>query len=157
MTENSKKAVKLSAFLLLVMSLIFGTVSIFMKLRSNNLTKSCTETISATIIDIQETRTKDYEGYYRTTYYNVYQYKYGQITYNKKSNTNKHDNYNIGDKVTIKVDPNNPSEFIDANTTSTLNILFIAFIIASSIMFIVSIILFIIYIKNKHVYVYDQY
>ena len=157
MTENGKKAVKVSAFLLLFMAIIFGTVSIFMKLKSNDLTKSCTETISATIIDIQETRTKDYEGYYITTYYNVYQYKYGQLTYTKKSNTNKHDNYNIGNKVTINVDPNNPSEFIDANTTSTLNILFIAFLIASSIMFIVSIILFIIYIKKRHMPIIYKY
>ena len=141
---GAKKGLFIGAFILLGLAVIFGVVSFVMKNQGDRLTRSCTETVSATIIDIQEDTYKDYDGYWQTSYYNVYQYTYGSRTYSEKSSTNKQDKQKIGDRVTIKVNPENPGEFIDGDTTSTMNILFIAFMIASIVMIILAIIIFII-------------
>ena len=148
---KDNKGLLIGSIFTLVMTIIFVVIAFAMNSHSENRKANCTESIPATIVDIKQEKYRDSDGYRQNIYYNVYQYTYNGLMYTNKSETNKQDQYNVGDTVIIKVNPDKPSEFIDSTTTGTLNILFIAFLIGSGVTLIMSIIFFFSYKGKIHI------
>ena len=116
-------------------------VGIFLLVSGNNKAKRCTSEAVGTVNEIIEEKeeTTDEDGAivsdtYTYTYFPVIEYKAGDKTVNKRSETGygSKDKYKVGDNIDILYDPNNPEEYIIKNDKSS-NIIGIVFIAAGVI------------------------
>ena len=112
-------------------------VGIYLLVSGNNKAKRCTTEAIGTVTEIIEEKqenTDEQDGAiisdtYTYTYYPVIEYKAGDKTVSKKSETgygNK-DKYKVGDKIDILYDPNKIDDYIIKNDKSS-NIIGIVFI-----------------------------
>ena len=90
---------------------------------------SCTVTVQAKIIDFEHVKESfpsefDSAGAASATqwrYYPIFSYEYNGQTYTSKSHYFQWHKPQIGRTKKIKIDPNNPTQFIYADTSATLS------------------------------------
>ena len=121
-------------------ALIFGIISVVIFIHSKGLQRRCTEEVQAEIVSIDKKIDIDEDGSSTTYFYNVYAYDYKDKHYIEKSSTNKQDHLGIGTTVTIKINPNKPTEFIDSTSGGVLTVLWAVFGGFSAVFFVISLI-----------------
>ena len=133
-----KKSDKFWTILSIIAVFSFFIIMIIIEKHKINNINDCTETIRATVINTRSEEYENNDGYTYYNYYSTYQYKYGENVYTKESSSNdKHKHDNIGEIVTIYVNPNNPEILADEYDKSSSNILYYVYIVG----FILSIII----------------
>ena len=103
--RSVSRALSLLAAFFYILTVILATVGVVAVVSIRNTYSSCTETVEGTVIENEYNRSKD-------VYYPVFQYKYGDSVYNETSNHgSKPAKYTVGEKVTVHVNPDNPSVY----------------------------------------------
>jgi len=97
-------------------------IGIIITVNGSKLNKACTYEIEATVIGVSEHETTDSDGDWYTEYLTELQYEYEGKTYKIDGPSSSIQTYSLGDKYTIKIDPDNPAT---ANVDGTAaNIIF---------------------------------
>lgn len=110
--------------LILVMGIIFLVVAIVVKVSFDKKSESCTQIVEASIVDIRKMeRTESGETTPQyVSYFPVYEYEYKGKIYKSGSNVGNLKNaFEIGKKVKIYIDPQNPEKiYEDSNVPKLL-------------------------------------
>ena len=100
-------------FTIALVGILFLAVGIFMYVRNDNLTKSCTVETEATVVDMKQEFNSDSDSSSQYTYYPIIEYIVNddtvRATMDSGSSTPA---YNVGEKITILYNPNKTKQFI---------------------------------------------
>lgn len=143
-------------FVLLIFASITGflgiillvVIAIMKKVEKQKQIK-CQQKVEATIVDVVRDSTLNYEAGDLIIWYPIYEYQFqGETLREQSSLGNKKENYQIGTKVELYIDPSNPTNIYTKDKEALSKITTI-FIIASSILLILSTIFFLCFSKFK--------
>ena len=98
----------------LIVSGVFLLVGIIGRIRSGIIKSRCTETVEATVVLEREAEIRSGHCYYKYHFdkYPTFSYTYKGRKYTRKSNYYSITlDFNIGDKLELCIDPNNPERF----------------------------------------------
>ena len=112
----------------IIFGIVFAVIGIFVLKNGKDLEKRCTVEVEGTVIEIKEEMSTDSDNQTSYTYYPVIEYKAGEKTVTKKSNTGSSSSkYNINDKIVVLYNPEKEDEFIikGDKSSSMLGIIFI--------------------------------
>ena len=119
--------------LVIVIALVFVGIGAFSIIRGNELAKRCTEEAVGTVVEIkmeESLESDEYGTHTIYTYYPVIEYKAGDKTVTKQSETgSSQSEYKINEKINILYNPQNVEEFIVKGDNSS-NFMGIIFIVA---------------------------
>lgn len=143
-------------FVLLIFASITGflgiillVVIVIMKKVEKQKQIKCQQKVEATIVDVVRDSTLNYEAGDLIIWYPIYEYQFqGETLREQSSLGNKKENYQIGTKVELYIDPSNPTNIYTKDKEALSKITTI-FIIASSILLILSTIFFLCFSKFK--------
>ncbi len=152
-TPQGRKAVKIILTLvMLTLSVIFIFTGVIIKIASNKVYSNCTEEISAEVIDLREhTSTSHHKGRSRTsiTYRPVFEYTYNGKNYVRESNISSDPpEYEIGETVKLKIDPDDPNKFYDPSS-KVISVIGFVFAGVGVLMLIIYIVVMIALSKKK--------
>jgi len=83
--------------------------------------KRCTQEATATLVEYAEETSKDSDGHYSTSYFPIVSYKAGGKTITTQDNSGSGAQpYEIGEKIAIKYDPDNPESFLIVGDNSAV-------------------------------------
>ena len=109
--NSSRKAATIMAVVFTLVGVLLLALMIIITTSMKKKYERCTATVDGIVIEnILETHADD-DGTSRS-YYPVFKYEYEGRTYTEKSNSGRYPaKYQIGDPVTVHLNPNKPSEF----------------------------------------------
>lgn len=110
--ENSKKLIL--AAILIVMVIFYGLRSF----QTYSDIKNCTEETTAKIVSV-ETRTKERNDKETTYYYPTVTYSVGEMSFDgtARESSSSSSTYKVGSEISIKYNPDKPSQFIIASAS----------------------------------------
>ena len=105
-----------------LIGIVFLSVGIGLRVNENKKKENCTQPVVATVKNMVKDRSyKDIDDIITYYWYPVYEYKVGDAIYTRISNIgNVKKQYEIGQKVNILVNPNNPEEIYNDNEKQEL-------------------------------------
>lgn len=105
-----------------LIGIVFLSVGIGLRVNENKKKENCTQPVVATVKNMVKDRSyKDIDDIITYYWYPVYEYKVGDAIYTRISNIgNVKKQYEIGQKVNILVNPNNPDEIYNDNEKQEL-------------------------------------
>ena len=105
-----------------LIGIAFLGVGIGLRVNENKKKENCTQPVVATVKNMVKDRSyKDIDDIITYYWYPVYEYKVGNAIYTRISNIgNVKKQYEIGQKVNILVNPNNPDEIYNGNEKQKL-------------------------------------
>lgn len=145
--QASLKALTIISVVFILVAVLMFALMIIITTSMKKKYARCTAEVDGIVIEnILETRT-DNDGTSRS-YYPVFKYEYEGRTYTERSNSGRYPaKYQVGDNVTVHVNPDKPSEFyVDKDDF----IITLVFSIIGGVFLILGIVFIIIRTKTKH-------
>ena len=145
--QASLKALTIISVVFILVAVLMFALMIIITTSMKNKYARCTAEVDGIVIEnILETHT-DNDGTSRS-YYPVFKYEYEGRTYTERSNSGRYPaKYQVGDNVTVHVNPDKPSEFyVDKDDF----IITLIFSIIGGVFLILGIVFIIIRTKTKH-------
>lgn len=107
-TLNSKQGQIMGLSLFLAVGLILAAVGAVILAQRLSDKKRCTQSVPAVVVDLVK-KTSHRKKHTSITYAPVFEYEYAGKTYQYESGiSSRPAAYNVGDKVTLMIDPNDP-------------------------------------------------
>ncbi len=98
----------------LVLILVFTAALIAFHTWNSGRTKHCVTEVSATVVRMEHKVTKDHDGHKTNVFRPVYSFSYGGKDYELSGSLyTNYENYHAGDETTLKINPDDPTEFYD--------------------------------------------
>lgn len=125
--EYQTNAAGLAGLILLFVGLVFVVVGIIISVIFKVKTKRCTDTVTAEVVENIKVKSSGENHRTSTTYKPVFSFIYTGKNYKFSSSTSANPPvFDVGEKVLLKINPNNPADFY-AEKDRTMKILSIIF------------------------------
>ena len=144
--RKSRITVLLVSSNLAILTMVFCLIFYF---NGKSKEGKCTHEVIAKIDSIVEEVREDSYKIKASKFYNVYSYTFNDVVYTEKSGTEKQDKLQFGDTVKIRVNPDNPKEFVDNAEIKKTNVVSVIFLTMSIIFMITFVILLIVFHRLK--------
>ncbi len=152
---NTTKALLIVGLIFAVLGIVFSVIGGAVLYSSKQSEKNCTFETKGTVVELVEKRSRNKHGT-STTYAPVFEYEYNGKVYKYESKlATSPKPFEVGDKVTVMVDPDDPKE-IYVPEYKTVRIFSYVFLGVGGGLFIAGIILLFVFLKKRRTQELDE-